>query len=316
MAITNKPKEWETKNSLYLIYAFFPLINCLAFFHMNSRVPNKKWKNMAWVTLFVNLFLILLTFLSSVFSYSIQIRPYPEQTYSYVNESKYFGSNYLTDEEKQTHPNYEEYSKAYEQYSQDKEDYENSAEYKEAKRVNNSFRDIMGVLGAAFIMVAIVFNIVILFLIISQRADYLRALANSENRGQMASRMSAPPQSRTPSAANIPPEISRDMRQMYAQPQQNVQPQPETVPLGKPDMLDINSASQEEIADLPGLTLIDAKKAVDYRNANGGFNSLDEFYNAINIKPHIMLRIEGMIFVGRVQHTDKSANTGRRTIDF
>mgnify|MGYP000800184658 CR=1 FL=1 len=48
MALTSKGTKWESKNSLYVILAFIPILNGLAFFHMNSRVKNKKWSLLGW----------------------------------------------------------------------------------------------------------------------------------------------------------------------------------------------------------------------------------------------------------------------------
>jgi|GEM_PF-2073691 len=50
--------------------------------------------------------------------------------------------------------------------------------------------------------------------------------------------------------------------------------------------IDINSCNESELADLPGVGLILAKKALKLRNDNNGFTSVDEFIQKLSIKPH------------------------------
>lgn len=61
--------------------------------------------------------------------------------------------------------------------------------------------------------------------------------------------------------------------------------------------LDINTATEEQFASLTGLTIVDAKKAVAYRNNKGSFNSIDEFFNCIKAKPHIIVKLQGQVFI-------------------
>ncbi|MBQ5995418.1 MAG: helix-hairpin-helix domain-containing protein [Clostridia bacterium] len=346
MAITNKSKEWERKNSLYVLLGLFPFLNSLAYFHMNSRVPNPKMKKMGWICLFINIFVAILVLLALVADSQLyNWIPMPEKNYSYVSESDYFGNNYYdySDEELLTHPNYEEYSKAYKEYQQNQNDYLNSAEYKAAQNSRQRVGGTIGAVTVGLIITQVVFNIVILFSLVSQRADFLRALAQREDRGQLASRLGPQAQSNAPSAANIPPAAPQYQPPVNAQyqPQANAQyqppvntqyqpqvpntqyqpPMPNTQPVqaGNPNALDLNSATEEQLTALPGLTVIDAKKAIEYRTEHGGFSSKDEFFNAISIKPHIMVRIDPLVYTGAVSQTEaKSGNhgSGRRTIDF
>ena len=45
----------------------------------------------------------------------------------------------------------------------------------------------------------------------------------------------------------------------------------------KTHILDINSCTEEELAELPGVGLILAKKTIKIRNEKGNFTSVDEF---------------------------------------
>ena len=60
--------------------------------------------------------------------------------------------------------------------------------------------------------------------------------------------------------------------------------------------LDVNGASVEAIAALPGLTEIDARRAVSVRESKGPFASAEAFFDAINAPPHIVVRLSGMVY--------------------
>lgn len=104
------------------------------------------------------------------------------------------------------------------------------------------------------------------------------------------------PQAPTPSVAvhsSIPePDVSRD---------------PEA-------LLELNSASEEEIAALPGVGIILAKKAISVRQTKGGFCSIDEFMEILGLKPHIVVRIRPLVKVHPPE--PKPPQTGRRVVDY
>ena len=56
-------------------------------------------------------------------------------------------------------------------------------------------------------------------------------------------------------------------------------------------VIDINTCSEAELANLPGVTLPMAKQAVEYRESVGRFTSVDHFIKQFNIKPHFAVRI-------------------------
>ena len=59
-------------------------------------------------------------------------------------------------------------------------------------------------------------------------------------------------------------------------------------------VIDINTCSEAELANLPGVTLPMAKQAVEYRESVGRFTSVDHFIKQFNIKPHFAVRILDM----------------------
>ncbi|MGM1016161.1 MAG: ComEA family DNA-binding protein [Actinomycetota bacterium] len=57
------------------------------------------------------------------------------------------------------------------------------------------------------------------------------------------------------------------------------------------DPVDVNSASVNEIADLPGMTRSTARAAVKLRDRQGGFRTLDAFAMAAGLQPHEVVRL-------------------------
>lgn len=70
-----------------------------------------------------------------------------------------------------------------------------------------------------------------------------------------------------------------------------------TPPAGQP--LDINTASADQLDQLPGIGPTAAQKIVEYRQANGLFTSVDELLKVPGIGPTILEQIRGLITVGK-----------------
>ena len=90
-------------------------------------------------------------------------------------------------------------------------------------------------------------------------------------------------------------------------PERAASPFPDRHAPGDTALIDLNRASEEQIASLPGINLIMAKRAVSLRDARGGFDSLEDFSHALGLKPHIKERIRPMVgswpqSSGRIQH--------------
>ncbi|AJH00831.1 hypothetical protein LF65_04291 [Clostridium beijerinckii] len=86
-------------------------------------------------------------------------------------------------------------------------------------------------------------------------------------------------------------------------------------------LLDVNSCTEDELLQLPGVGIIEAKKAINFRN-NNEFNSVDEFIQVLNIKPHFTEKIRSMLICNQIKKNesinDPNINTGRagRMVDF
>lgn len=59
--------------------------------------------------------------------------------------------------------------------------------------------------------------------------------------------------------------------------------------------VDINNCSVQELASLPGVSVVIAKKAEMYRREHRGFSSVDEFFSVIALKPHFVEQIQDLI---------------------
>lgn len=62
--------------------------------------------------------------------------------------------------------------------------------------------------------------------------------------------------------------------------------------------LDINTASAEELAGLPGIGEVLAQRIVDYRTANGPFEAVEDLLSVSGIGEKRLAELEGRITVG------------------
>ena len=62
--------------------------------------------------------------------------------------------------------------------------------------------------------------------------------------------------------------------------------------------MDLNSASAELLETLPGIGPVLAKAIVDYRESNGGFQSVEEITNVARIGPVTYEKIRDLVTVG------------------
>ncbi len=85
-----------------------------------------------------------------------------------------------------------------------------------------------------------------------------------------------------------------------------------------PNLLDVNSASEDKIASLNGVGPILAKKAIQIRESKGEFESVEDFCISLELKPHIAKNIESLIICTAVEKTKKLRGNepSRRIVDF
>ena len=65
---------------------------------------------------------------------------------------------------------------------------------------------------------------------------------------------------------------------------------------GETSKVDINTASAEELAVLPGIGPMLAERIVSYRKENGPFQRVEELLNVNRIGPKTLQRLENMIY--------------------
>ena len=77
--------------------------------------------------------------------------------------------------------------------------------------------------------------------------------------------------------------------------------------------------SMEEMMTLPGVGIVQAKKAIAYRQEQGGFRNVDEFVQLLGMKPHFAVKIFEMTGVSAPQNVavqaPRMSDRGRR-LDF
>jgi competence protein ComEA len=64
------------------------------------------------------------------------------------------------------------------------------------------------------------------------------------------------------------------------------------------ELIDINTASSQELETLPGIGPTTAQKIIEYREQNGAFVSIEDIINVSGIGPGIYERIKDLITVG------------------
>ena len=64
-----------------------------------------------------------------------------------------------------------------------------------------------------------------------------------------------------------------------------------------PGLVNINTASASQLDSLPGIGPAYAQRIIDYRNANGGFKSLEEIQNIKGIGPKTFEKLKNLIAI-------------------
>lgn len=96
--------------------------------------------------------------------------------------------------------------------------------------------------------------------------------------------------------------VSMDKLHEVAPEQKRVDKEPELAGLDdlmnkSSNKIDVNKAEAGELALLPGINIVTAKKIVEYRNLNGNFKNMDDFLKVCEAKEHFFPKIKEKILV-------------------
>ena len=80
--------------------------------------------------------------------------------------------------------------------------------------------------------------------------------------------------------------------------------------------LDVNNCSEIELTELPGISIVIAKKAIKRREEIGGFKSIDEFLSFIKLKPHMENQLRELIKTEKMKGSLYQKKYNERSVDF
>ena len=79
--------------------------------------------------------------------------------------------------------------------------------------------------------------------------------------------------------------------------------------------LDINNSSEVELTELPGISIVMAKKIIKKREEIGGFKNKEDFFLFLKLKPHMQNQLKDIICVNKMKGSIKIEKTTERHID-
>ncbi|MFK2825997.1 helix-hairpin-helix domain-containing protein [Bacillus sp. B190/17] len=97
---------------------------------------------------------------------------------------------------------------------------------------------------------------------------------------------------------------------------QPVEKEKEKEPSSEVQMIDVNKASEADIAKVPGIGGLFAKKVISVREQENGFTSFDHFVEALAIKPHLIEKIKPYLIFPDHSHPEQTKKTEGRVVDF
>lgn len=171
MFITKKGSVWEIKKTIPIILlGFIPIFNSFAFFSMNKKIKQKKWKVMGWVFLLLQISVIFIFFfVSSVMGPTDRYQSSPKlEDYLGVNYYAKYGSDY------KTRPEYERYLKDVEEWEETLESGEQEAQAPESVNIKEKIISLITLFFYALYTVIFV-------IICIQREKYLKLLSDKED---------------------------------------------------------------------------------------------------------------------------------------
>lgn len=288
----------QVKDTWFFSLCFVPFLQWIPFFIINGRVPRKRWLIMGFANI---LFLVAAIFLYCMGDiYRDNYRP-----------SRPGGAPQVRDYLGECYWNIEDYDKTpeYMQYEKDYNDWIESPEYQAYEEENGIIvrrSDTISRIGTA--MICIVWFGFFLLGFWVERYKYLRVLEDKRNRSSVYSQLD-----RRADLGDSKEKITSN----------SVKEDAGINALTVHEGININTADENELMQLPGMKTIDAKKILDYRLKNGSFKSVDEFFEAFDAKPHILVKMEKLIyieekeaFLANSKTVANEQNNSKRRFDF
>ncbi|WP_349409947.1 helix-hairpin-helix domain-containing protein [Pseudalkalibacillus sp. SCS-8] len=81
-------------------------------------------------------------------------------------------------------------------------------------------------------------------------------------------------------------------------------------------VVNLNEGTEEEIANVPGIGGLFAKKVVAVRQQEGGFRSFDHFVQALSIKPHLVEKIRPHVVLPSPGRSEPQHKPAGRIVDY
>lgn len=82
---------------------------------------------------------------------------------------------------------------------------------------------------------------------------------------------------------------------------------PEEVHPPAPPPLDLNTATEEALTELPGIGEVLSRQIVAYRDANGPFQTVEELLNVSGIGPAKLANLEGLVTVSGEKTAERAS---------
>ena len=316
---------WRFTNSLFFVLSFVPILQWIPYFIMNGKLPKKKWLLMGFSNILILVMLLSGTIINGII-YDRNRVSYPKSP----SLEDYMREDYLdySYSEYEKFPEYKEYEKAVEEYHA-------TDEYIAAKENNDQNsrrkRNVSLTLSLIFVMTYFVYLIIIFFV---ERYRYLRELSEYENRRGVYGALKASSnaykdadkaqsnkdtsnnKSEKNNVGNNKGRSDRNVNGAADTMQESIAHTADKEAMG--NRINVNTATEEELQSLPTISIIDAKKIIEYRNKNGHFSDLDDFFAAFNAKPHMIVKIQDQVYIEEPDngHAGKSASASKNARRF
>lgn len=261
--------EKKSRN-LFFLFSFIPFLQFIPFFAMNGRLPKRRYVIMGFAYILLIVVGLFLPQFGEAWRNSHLDTPKMEDYLSYADRQKSYN-------EYKELPGYQEYQAA-------KEKYWNSDEYRHLEGVRTGTELGGRILTGLTILLAFIMSFFI------ERYAFIQELEQKEKRGQIYDRLGAVPEAapvRRPAPAAPVETVQR-----------SVERTPEPVQPSAPaaaELINVNTAGEEELMKLPGMNVIDAKRVLAAREKNGFFATPDDFFASFGARPHVVVNMQNRI---------------------